>query len=202
MNLQDKALEVRQVFDELGEEIKSYLEESKLTCFSGCGFCCSNPKVNASVMEFLPLAFKLSNEGKAESFLEKLETAENDYCVLYKKTSEDGQAGFCSDYQNRGLICRLFGTSSRKNKYNENELLVCNKIKIGKQKHFQKVSEEINKGMSVPSGVNNYSKLTNIDFDLTSAQFTINIAIKKALEEVLRFEFYQDNQEPESTESF
>jgi len=202
MNLQDKALEIRQVFDELGLEIKSYLEESQLTCFSGCGFCCSNPKVNSSVIEFLPLAFKLYKEGKAESVLEKLETSDDDFCILYKKTSDDGQAGFCSDYENRGLICRLFGTSSRKNKYGENELLVCNKIKIGKHEHFRKVSEAINQGMKVPSGVSNYSKLSNIDFDLTAAQFTINIAIKKAIEEVLRFEYYQSNQEPESTESF
>lgn len=202
MNLQDKALEVRQVFDELGVEIKSYLDESQLTCFSGCGFCCSNPKVNASVIEFLPLAFKLFEEGKAEVVLERLETSDDDSCVLYKKTSEDGHAGFCSDYQNRGLICRLFGTSSRKNKYSENELLVCNKIKVGKPELFKEVSLEIKKDLHVPSSANNYSKLSNIDFDLTSAQFTVNIAIKKALEEVLRFEFYEQNQEPEIPENF
>ncbi|MDO9552597.1 YkgJ family cysteine cluster protein [Rhodonellum sp.] len=202
MNLQDKALGVRQVFDELGMEIKSYLDESQLTCFSGCGLCCSNPKVNASVIEFLPLAFKLFEEGKAESVLEKLETLDDDACVLYKKTSEDGHAGFCSDYQNRGLICRLFGTSSRKNKYNENELLVCNKIKVGKPELFNEVSLAIKKDMQVPSSANNYSKLSNLDFDLTSAQFTVNIAIKNALEAVLRFEFYERNQEPEIPVNF
>jgi uncharacterized protein len=203
MNLQEKSREVRNVFDELDLEIKAFLEASKLTCITGCGFCCSNPKVSASVLEFLPLAFDLYEKGKAEKTLEILEDANEDkYCIIYKSTSADAEMGFCSDYQNRGLICRLFSSSSRKNKEGKKELITCKKIKENKKELFEKASKEINEQMPIPSSSSTYSKLYNIDFQLTSEQMPINKAIKKAIEAVLSFKYYQENETPKTSQNF
>jgi uncharacterized protein len=203
MNLQEKSREVRIVFDELDLEIKAFLEASKLTCITGCGFCCSNPKVSASVLEFLPLAFDLYEKGKAEKTLEILEDANEDkYCIIYKSTSADAEMGFCSDYQNRGLICRLFSSSSRKNKEGKKELITCKKIKENKKELFEKASKEINEQMPIPSSSSTYSKLYNIDFQLTSEQMPINKAIKKAIEAVLSFKYYQENETPKTSQNF
>lgn len=203
MNLQEKSLEVRKVFEELDIDIKAFLEASKLTCISGCGFCCSNPKVSASVLEFLPFAFDLYEKGKTEKALELLEgESENRYCIIYKSSSPDNSIGFCSDYNNRGLICRLFSSSSRKNKEGKKEIITCKKIKEKKKILFEKASTDINESMPVPSSSDTYSKLYNIDLQLTSEQLPINKAIKKAIEAVLTFKFYQENQEPETSENF
>jgi uncharacterized protein len=203
MNLQEKSLEVRKVFEELDIDIKAFLEASKLTCISGCGFCCSNPKVSASVLEFLPLAFDLYEKGKTEKALELLEgESENKYCIIYKSASPDSSIGFCSDYNNRGLICRLFSSSSRKNKEGKKEIITCKKIKEKKKILFEKASTDINESMPIPSSSDTYSKLYNIDFQLTSEQLPINMAIKKAIEAVLTFKYYQENQEPETSENF
>jgi len=203
MNLQEKSQEVRRVFDELDVEIKAFLEASKLTCISGCGFCCANPKVNASVLEFLPLAFDLYDKGKAEKALEILESkGEQSFCLVYKSTSLDNAMGFCSDYTNRGLICRLFSSSSRKNKLGKKEIITCKKIKESKKSEFESASKSINEDLLIPSTTGIYNQLYNIDFQLTSQQFPINQAIKKALEMVLSYKFYTENQEPESSENF
>lgn len=198
MNLEEKSQEVRKVFEELDLEIRSFIDASKLTCISGCGFCCSNPKVSASVLEFLPLAFDLYDKGKAEKALELLEeTTEEDACIIYKSFSADGHLGFCSDYQNRGMICRLFGSSARKNREGHKEIITCKKIKTEKKEFYESAVDAIKSEMSIPSSTDAYRKINNIDFRLTERQLPINKAIKEAIESVITFKFYTENQEPE-----
>ncbi|WP_194973611.1 YkgJ family cysteine cluster protein [Aquiflexum lacus] len=203
MNLEEKSQEVRKVFEELDLEIKSFLDASKLPCISGCGFCCSNPQVSASVLEFLPLAFDLYAKGKAEKALDILEkTPEEGSCIVYKSLSEDGHSGFCSDYNNRGMICRLFGSSARKNKNGQKEIITCKKIKTEKNEFYTNAVEAIQSNMPVPSSTDAYRKINNIDFRLTERQLPINKAIKEAIESVITFKFYTENQEPESVDNF
>ena len=203
MNLQQKSQEVRRVFEELDSEIKLFLDASQIGCISGCGFCCANPKVSASVLEFLPLAFDLYEKGKAEAALTLLESKiVEEPCVVYKATSADGSMGFCSDYQNRGMICRLFGSSARRNRLAKKEIITCKKIKEGKKEKYEAASLAVNEGMPVPLSGDAYSQLYNIDFQLTSEQMPINKAIQKALEAVLRFKYYEGSEESETMESF
>ena len=167
MNLEQKSQEVRKVFDELDLETKSFLDSSKLTCIPGCGFCCSNPKVSASVLEFLPLAFDLYEKGKSEKALDLLDqTTEDEACIIYKSFSLDGHSGFCSDYQNRGMICRLFGSSARKNKDGIKEIITCKKIKTEKKEFYEHAAVAIKSEIPIPSSTDAYRKINNIDFDL------------------------------------
>lgn len=196
MNLREKSLEVRKVFTELDIEIKAFMEQSQLSCISGCGACCANPNVHASVLEFLPLAFDLFEKGKAEKALELLEEVGQDAnCIVYKSFSEDGKSGMCSDYANRGMICRLFGSAARRNKEGKKELITCKIIKEQKADLYQKTAIAIKEGGAVPSTGDTYSQLSNIDFQLTQEQFPINIAITKALQTVLSYMFYVENNE-------
>jgi Fe-S-cluster containining protein len=203
MNLREKSQEVRVLFDELDQEIKAFLDQSQLGCIAGCGRCCANPKVSASILEFLPLAFDLYEKGKAESALELLEnSSENDFCIVYKSLSADGESGFCSDYMNRGLICRLFGSSARVNRLGEREIITCKKIKTEKADLYQHAALEIKKDMPVPSSSGTYRRLNNIDSRLAEDQMPINQAIRAALEKVMDYMYYFENQEPEAAENF
>lgn len=191
MDLLEKSLKVKEVFAELNVEIQGYISQSQLSCFAGCGRCCANPNVSASVLEFLPLAFDLYQSNKAEETLSLLsEGTEERYCVLLNKISQDGDAGSCTSYHNRGLICRLFASSARRNKNGEKELLVCKKIKEGKKELYQATSEAIKKEMGVPVGTDYYTRLYQIDVHLTPEYFPINLAIKKAIESVMRYYYY------------
>lgn len=203
MNLREKSAEVRRVFEALDQEIKSFMEVSQLSCINGCGKCCSNPKVSATVMEFLPLAFDLYDKGKAEAALDLLASkTEDDWCIVYKNFSEDGEKGFCSDYHNRGMICRLFSSSYRSNKHGQKEIITCKKIKTEKQTEYEVAAKAINEGLELPSSAGYYAQLFTIDHGLTDDQLPINQAIQKALEKVLTYQYYTENQEPEATDSF
>ncbi|MFD2036424.1 YkgJ family cysteine cluster protein [Belliella marina] len=203
MNIRQKSLEVRKVFAEVDAEIKTFLDDSQLSCVSGCGACCANPNVHASVLEFLPLAFDLYEKGKAEKALELLENVgDGANCIIYKSLSADSKSGFCSDYANRGMICRLFGSAARRNKEGKKELITCKIIKEQKSEQYQKTAQAIKDGAAVPSSGDAYSLLYNIDFNLTQEQFPINIAIRKALESVLNYMFYMENDMTDPVDSF
>ena len=190
MDLLEKSLRVREVFEELQYETDRFISQSNVTCIKGCGLCCTNPKVSASVLEFLPLAFDLYHKGKAEEVLATLPLSEDSYCIILKKLSVQADAGQCSDYNNRGLICRLFASSARRNKNGGKELLICKKIKEDQKQEYEAATLAINHGMDVPLSSDFYSRLYNIDFDLAQDQLPINKAIRKAIEEVLRHFYY------------
>ena len=70
--------------------------------------------------------------------------------------------------------------------------------KILKEKHredFLEATRRINQGLDIPIATGWYTRLEDIDSNL-SRQFPINQAILMALESVLRFEFYQSEEDP------
>ena len=193
MNLFDKAQAVEELFMELELQSKKFHAEAGMGCISGCGFCCSNPEVPASALEFLPLAFDLYEKGVAEELAAQL-AADNSkgVCVVYRAQSDDLSKGFCGNYAKRGLICRIFGASARKNnKTNLKELITCKLLKSERPESFQEVSARINTDLDIPLAPAYYTQLKDIDEALTALQ-PVNGAILLALELVLRYRFYEE----------
>ncbi|WP_332912948.1 YkgJ family cysteine cluster protein [Algoriphagus boritolerans] len=134
MNLFEKSQAVRKLFQKLEEESRQFHAESGMGCISGCGFCCVNPDVPASPLEFLPLAFDLYEKGIAEEIANQLALQDQlGNCVVYRPQKDDPTKGFCGNYANRGLICRLFGASARRTKYGQKELITCKILKKRKE---------------------------------------------------------------------
>ena len=102
----------------------------KIGCFDGCGKCCLYNNIEASSLEFLPLAEYVWENGGAVELLEKLQNiGAEEHCLFYVHDESNPKKGFCSVYQKRGLICRLYGFSLRKNKKGELDILTCKEIK-------------------------------------------------------------------------
>lgn len=191
MNLFEKSEAVRKLFQELDDESKQFHAESGMGCISGCGFCCANPDVPASPLEFLPLAFDLFDKGIAEEIANQLALQDQPgNCIVYRSQKEDVTKGFCGNYANRGLICRLFGASARKTKYGQKELITCKILKAEKKEAFILTSTKINLGMEIPMATGFYTRLADVDEYLAN-QYPVNQAILMALELVLRFKFYE-----------
>jgi len=194
MNLAQKSQAVKILFEELTLESKQFAAESGLSCISGCGACCANPEVSASPLEFLPLAFDFYAKGLADTILTLLDTEEeNKSCIVYRAHSADSKNGYCTNYASRGLICRLFAASARKNKYGAKELIICKKLKVEKSEKFQETSARINSDLEVPIASKYYQLIEEID-DSLSKQYPINTAIRLAIESVLRYKFYQEDE--------
>jgi len=184
--------EVEKVFDTLNKHIAVFQQESNLSCLSSCGKCCSKSDIEASVLEFLPLAYHLYKEKKAFEVLEVLQNSESSYCLILQPFLGQHDKGFCGNYKYRGLICRLFGFSARRDKYGNKNLVTCKSIKDTQAPQYELVSARIESGtLDVPM-MSNYAMMLNaIDFQLASKYYPINIAIKLALENVLSYYSYR-----------
>jgi Fe-S-cluster containining protein len=190
MHLEEKVNAVKQVFENLDQQISDFQSATSLHCKWGCGKCCFKPDIEATILEFLPFAFHLHQIGRAEEWLDRLNGSDSSICLILNPTQ--ASAGLCSEYEHRGLICRLFGYSARTNKYGKKELVTCQIIKTEQLEAYEKTAIQIDEGLPVPVMNQFYMQLHGIDFELTKDFYPINEAIKRAVETVLQYYAYRD----------
>ncbi len=193
MSIIRKVKSVERLFAKLDQEILGFRSETGIFCVPGCGKCCTKPDIEASPLEFLPLALHWFLTGKATEILDKLEAMPKDsICLVYSPLSPTELAkGSCSLYPYRGLICRLFGYSANRDKLGQLRMITCKVIKEGQVAEFTKATNEINGDLKVPIFTDYYKKLMQIDFRLGNTLLPVNQAIKEALEVVLQYYAYR-----------
>lgn len=192
MSIEEKVRQVEVLFDRLENEISAFQSQTHLHCNAGCGKCCSTPNIDASPLEFLPWAFHLFLNGKAEATLKELSSISTKNCFLYRSLSVfEYHKGSCSNYRYRGLICRLFGYGATTDKFGKLRLATCKIIKEEQQENFNKAEEEINNGQYVPIFSDYYMQLAQIDLRMGVSLLPINEALKIAIEEVLHYYAYR-----------
>lgn len=175
MQLNNKIRAVNRLFSRLDNHINIFRDKSGLSCPQGCGKCCMKPDITATILEFLPAASVVYNSGVYEDILNDLdERIENKICIFFDR---DENEGHCSCYPYRGLICRLFGFSTRVDKYGDRSFVTCKEIK--KQINGRDTSGFL----SLAPGINEYyMRLFAIDPNLALQQLPINECIRKAIE--------------------
>lgn len=187
--LKQLSLEVEQVFADIGQTYAQYQRDRGLFCRSGCGECCLHPGIEATVLEMLPLAYSLLEEGKAESTLDALANHQQDGCFFYQRHSADGKMGQCSVYLKRPGICRLFGAAGYNGREGEVLLSVCKNIKAD---HPVAYADTLIALESDPPPMirNGKEQIRQIDYELGGVNFPINEAMRQALEKVLFEQYY------------
>jgi uncharacterized protein len=191
MNLEEKSNAVEKILLELDEDIKLFQSWSSLGCKMGCGKCCFKPDIEATPLEFLPFAIHLHQIGQGDAWLEKIDNLTDDkICVILNPTQSG--AGLCSQYQHRGMICRLFGFSARTNKYDKKELVTCSVIKTEQHSKYREAEIKINSGEEVPVMADYYLKMHYVDPAMANEFMPINQAIKRAIEVVLQYFSYKN----------
>lgn len=143
-------------------------------CPEFCGECCKNPRVEATVLECLPLAYELLRNGRAEEVLDRLEKIDEDTpCIFYRETPESG--GHCGVYSYRALVCRLFGASVFVDKKGRRLPILCKTMKALPE--AASASPEL-----LPVGSDYAFRIENIDPDYGTRKYQINVAVRKALQ--------------------
>jgi len=192
MSIERKVKAVNKLFDRLSGEIAVFQSKSGLHCKAGCGSCCTKPDIDASPLEFLPWAFHTFLQGKAEETLDRIATESSKICYLYQPLSIlDVGSGSCVEYQHRGLICRLFGFGAGRDKIGKLRLATCKIIKEKQKEEYEQTVQSINAGVYVPIFSDYYAHLSQIDFRLGNTIVPINMAMRQALEEVLKYYAYR-----------
>ncbi len=188
--LRELSRRVEAVYGEIADTFSGYQQASGLSCRSGCGECCTQPTVEATILEMLPLALHLFDQGKAELTLTQLEELGDGHsCINYQRLSFDGKQGQCNVYQHRPALCRLFGAAGYRDRTGKPSLSVC---KIIKQDHPSRYQQQLIAMESDPPPMMLLSKelVNQLDYELGAKQLPINQALQQALERVLFKSYY------------
>lgn len=183
-------------FETEGARFAKAQKASGMHCPPGCGACCINPAVEVSPLEMLPMAYALLEQGKAETLLEQITNDPTSACPLYEAQSEDRKKGRCTQYETRPLLCRLFGVSARRDKYNELEMMLCRELKNLYPELAQDSQGQIEK---LPLVTESYQALMELDSRHLLDRQRISLALSVALEKVLYVSHLVGGQRTENT---
>jgi Fe-S-cluster containining protein len=182
---QDSINKVQELFHQLDQEIASFKSATSLGCVNGCGRCCETPAVFVTVLEVLPLAYELWKNGQALAVLEDIRNDRKGWCVFYKPDALVAGKGRCTTYPWRPLICRLFGFSAKKDKYEKSELVTCSTMKEHCATEYDGASRRLTAGTLRAPLMSDYAmQVLTIDPALGKEQFPINQAIANAIEKI------------------
>jgi uncharacterized protein len=180
----EKIRKVERVFKQLDKDTQKFGKQSNLKCLTNCNLCCLKEGLEANVLEFLPLAYHLVQNNLHDAALELLDS-EPEHCINLAKHPVLGQTAGCGAYEQRGLICRLFGFSAVQDKNSKLSVYTCTHIKHEYPNEFKRASELINsKGMNIPLVTDFYYQIYFIDTQMANDYNPINISIRKAIERV------------------
>ena len=183
---------VERVFRMLEKENRRFQRLSGLACPPGCGLCCTKPGIEATPLEFLPLAYRLYTQDLAEVVYDSLRDPVPDLCIFYQPDSTDGALGRCGQYPLRGLICRLFRVSATVNRRGILEPAACKVIKARFADCFEAKARDIREGrLRPPVGHLYHLRMAAIDSALAVEFLPINQAIKRSLAIVLGYYSYR-----------
>ena len=188
MNIKETVFNLQKVFAEMGETFSAFQTESGLQCLPGCGQCCRFPDIESTVLESLPFALKVYEEGRLDEWIEKLEKSDG-LCILWEGDSATGK-GRCTNYEYRPSVCRVFGASGYFDKSHEVALSVCKLIKDASPEMLERARSGRN-AENTPIIANWYTKIQSLGTPELLQRYPINKAILEALKLVGFYAQYQ-----------
>jgi len=122
---------VMAIYDDIDQAVAVFQKESGLACPKFCGRCCDSQKVEATILECLPLALALFEAGEGEATLDAIERMppEEKRCLFYDGQHEARQSWGCGRYETRPLICRMFGFAGNPDRLGRPRLALCRVMK-------------------------------------------------------------------------
>lgn len=184
--LQTLKVQVLNLYRVADRAVAAYQKISGLVCPGGCVKCCFSEKVEATVLEMIPVAFSLFKSSQAELILKRIEKQDSlQQCVLFRPdlSQPDGDGGGCTQYPDRALICRLFGFAGNTDRTGVPQLARCRDMPVEpKTKKSRQASPESTTGMPLfhAFGI----ALIAIHPDLGTVRKPINEALSEALVKV------------------
>ncbi len=182
--LQELEAQVLEEYRLLDVAVAAFAKRSGLSCPQGCGHCCISEKVEATVLECLPLAFLLFRTTQAEPMLRVLEeNGDNKRCVLYHPDLTRAGIWGCSQYGTRTVVCRLFGFAGNPDRDGVARPALCRVMKAAAgPDEVQIIAHDPLAPM--PLFVDAGLHITTMHPGLGTARLPINVALWRALMKV------------------
>jgi Fe-S-cluster containining protein len=176
--LEFRVLEVYRVLD---MAVAAFVLHSGLACPEGCGHCCLSEKVEATVLECIPLAFELFRTLQAEFILKRLEkNVDEKQCVLYRRDYTEAGLWGCTQYQYRAVVCRLFGFAGNRDRQGIVRLAMCRVMKEKTGADSSRIDFN-DQDAPLPLFVDAGLRITALHPGLGTVRMPINAALREAL---------------------
>ena len=194
MNIESKVRAVERLFQALEKDIKELQAETGISCVENCIKCCTTPRIEATEIEFYPLAYHLYKTGQSNSFLSKIDQINDPtICPALNYLNIDGTKPGCTQYKYRGLICRLFTYNYGTDKYGIRRINACKTIKLEQPAQVDLANKLLQAKTIGPRASNYYSQLQVIDFNEAKRLYPIGNAIKMAIETIVTTFYFRGN---------
>ena len=183
MYLHQLNTQVTAFLQELDARTAQFRTVSGLQCPTGCGACCLSAKVEATVLELLPLAMSLVGSDGGDRLVQRLsEPGLAAHCVLY---DPEGREGHCGAYAHRGVVCRLFGFAGNHDRCQVPRLAACKVMRAVNPEMVARSEALIELEPSLlPIFSEAGIRLCAMDPGLGARRLPINDAIREALAKV------------------
>ncbi|MCW3789143.1 YkgJ family cysteine cluster protein [Plebeiibacterium sediminum] len=192
MNIVHTVRAVEKLFESLDKDIRRLQLHTGIHCIENCIHCCTTPRIEATSVEFLPLAYHLYKTGQINEVLNKMEQVNNEYtCPLLNLLSFDGKTIGCNHYIHRGLICRLFSYNYLTNKHGVRKINACKKIQLNQPDQIEKANYLLLTKVICPKASDYYSKLRFISYNEAHHLYPIGKAIRIAIDMVVIYFHYK-----------
>ena len=177
--------QVLKKFQEIDVDTMRLQIEFGLYCPQHCGLCCESTKVEASVLEMLPVAESLFANRQGEEILLKAQTSGREsICVFFEKARLPNGFGGCVIYPLRPSICRLFCYSAVRDKNGRSIYAPCRLFNTIAKERVEMVQQEVDNGFKILSISEASQAVANLDLYLGTKRLPINAALTSALSRV------------------
>lgn len=191
MNIHQKVRAVEKLFKMLEKDVQKLQKETGIHCIENCIHCCTTPRIQSTSLEFFPLAYHMLKTGQAESLMNTIEQINNSsICPLLNHLSIEGRRPGCGQYEQRGLICRLFSYNHATDKYGRRRISACKPIRLAQPQELDRTNQILQTKPLGPKASAYYSRLQFIDFNEAQKLYPIGEAIKIALETIITYFHY------------
>jgi uncharacterized protein len=173
-----------EIYRELEVLTLRFQNASGLRCLPGCGACCDTEEVEATVVEVIPLCWHILLSRKEERYfsaITEMEELGSQSCVIRDVTPSRQAEGYCSLYQFRPLVCRLFGFATRRDKNGGLEFMACKWLKDATPEAVKRAQIGLGSSLPLPVYQDAFMRVASLNPALGFRRLPINRAIKEAL---------------------
>jgi len=183
--LQELESQVLELYHEADRAVTAYQAITDLTCPGGCVECCFSEKVEATVLEMIPLAFHLFRTRQAELILKRIEKEQSSrQCILFRPDLSSREGGGCSQYPFRALVCRMFGFAGNIDRNGLPQLARCRNMPLSEKTKQAEDNEKNISDEAMPLFHAYGIAITAINPGLGASRMPINDALYQALAKV------------------
>ena len=171
--------QVMDLYADIDKAVAEFQLRSGLRCPAGCGLCCPTADVRVTVLEMLPIALEILCNQDAGAWMDRLAAQPAaGRCMLFSE-ERISDAGNCSFYSRRPVLCRLFGFAAVRNRTGDKALSVCKYIS---QNDPQTAASAMALADEAPCFVHYGSRVYALDPVLGNGLMPINTALRRAIE--------------------